>query len=369
MRVLVTGADGFIGKNILLHLFEVSDIEIVCFTRDNSPTEFPSLLEGVDFIIHLAGVNRPDNSNEFMQGNADLSEKLAQAIISSGCKAPLVYASSIQASLDNPYGVSKRMAEDSLLALRRKHHIPVTVFRLPNVFGKWARPNYNSAVATFCHNIAHELPIQINDPEASIDLVYIDDVVERIILMMREGDLESEFSDISPIYKITVGDLANQIYKFRNSRESMTTESVGHGLMRALYATYLSYISKDSFTYKLPSHEDDRGVFVEMLKTHDAGQFSYFTAHPGITRGGHYHHSKSEKFLVVKGTACFRFKHMITEECHELVTTGDKPEIVETIPGWAHDITNVGSDEMIVMLWANEIFSHEKPDTYASPTL
>lgn len=366
MRVLVTGANGFIGKNLLVHLAERKDIEVVCFTREHSAADLPAMLHGVQFVFHLAGINRPEDPVEFTTGNAGLSQQLANAMLETGYKAPVVYTSSIQAELDNPYGVSKRAAEDALLALREQG-VPVLVFRLPNVFGKWAKPNYNSAVATFCNNIVNDLPIQINDPAAVVNLVYVDDVIEHFLALLdakRKGDA---FETVHPVYQLTVGELAEQLYRFRDSRQSLITERVGTGLVRALYSTYLSYVPKERFTYEVPKYGDPRGVFVEMLKTPDAGQFSYFTAHPGITRGGHYHHTKTEKFLVIKGKASFKFRHMHTGEFYELETTGEKPEIVETMPGWTHDITNIGDDEMIVMLWANEIFDREKPDTYTCP--
>lgn len=366
MRVLVTGSNGFIGKNLLVHLAERKDIEVVCFTREHSEEELPAMLAGVNFVFHLAGINRPEDPVEFTTGNAGISQQLADAMLATGCKAPVVYTSSIQAELDNPYGVSKRAAEDALLALRDQD-VPVSVFRLPNVFGKWAKPNYNSAVATFCHNIVNDLPIQINDPAAVVNLVYVDDVIEHFLALLDVKRTGEAFETVQPVYQITVGELAEQLYRFRDSRQSLITERVGTDLVRALYSTYLSYVPKERFTYEVPKYGDPRGVFVEMLKTPDAGQFSYFTAHPGITRGGHYHHTKTEKFLVIKGKASFKFRHMHTGEFYELETTGEKPEIVETMPGWTHDITNIGDDEMIVMLWANEIFDREKPDTYACP--
>lgn len=367
MRVLVTGADGFIGKNLLLHLAERKDVEVVRFTRANDADQLPDMLQGVDVVFHLAGVNRPQDPAEFNSGNAGLSEALAQAMRASGSRAKLLYTSSIQAELDNPYGQSKRQAEDVLLALREEQGVPVSVFRLPNVFGKWARPNYNSAVATFCHNIMHDLPIQVNDPAAPLRLVYVDDVVAQFLAIMDGKAEATPFVEVSPVYQTTVGELAEQLYRFRDSRASLVTERVGTGLVRALYSTYLSYMPQERFSYPVPMHGDDRGVFVEMLKTPDAGQFSFFTAHPGITRGGHYHHTKTEKFLVIKGTARFKFRHMLSGESHELVTRGDKAEIVETVPGWTHDITNIGDDELVVMLWANEIFDRDRPDTYACP--
>ena len=366
MRVLVTGANGFIGKNLLVHLAERKDIEVLCFTREHSVDELPAMLAGVEFVFHLAGINRPQNQAEFTSGNAGLSQQLADAMLTAGCKAPIVYTSSIQVDLDNPYGVSKRAAEDALLNLREQG-VPVSVFRLPNVFGKWAKPNYNSAVATFCHNIVNDLPIQIHDPTAVVNLVYVDDVIEHFLALLDAKCMGEAFETVQPVFQITVGELAEQLYRFRNSRQSLITERVGTGLVRALYSTYLSYVPKEHFSYEVPKHSDPRGVFVEMLKTPDAGQFSYFTAHPGITRGGHYHHTKTEKFLVIKGKASFKFRHMQTGEFYELEVVGEKPEIVETMPGWTHDITNIGDDEMIVMLWANEIFDRKKPDTFSCP--
>lgn len=364
MRVLVTGANGFIGKNLLVHLRE-QGVEAVPFTRDMSPADLADALEGVNFVFHLAGINRPKDPAEFMQGNASLTEQLCQAIRQCGRAIPVLYTSSIQAASDNPYGASKLAAEEALAALEKDTGSPVYLYRLPNVFGKWSRPNYNSAVATFCHNIANDLPIQVNDPAALVRLVYIDDVVAEFLRVMQERPAGVVSPEVAPVYSISVGDLADQIRTFKGSRASMVTDAVGTGLTRALYATYLSFLRPEQFSYTVPVHADPRGRFVEMLKTRDAGQFSFFTAHPGITRGGHYHHTKNEKFLVIQGKARFGFRHIVTGETYEMFTSGEQPEIVETVPGWSHDITNIGDNEMIVMLWANEIFDRQKPDTVA----
>ena len=328
--------------------------------------------EQIDSATALQALQQPQDPQEFTVGNAELTQALCQAVravaVDTGRKIPVVCTSSIQAARDNPYGQSKRSAEDALFTLQRTSGVPVHVFRLPNVFGKWCKPNYNSAVATFCHNIARDLPIQVNDPAASLTLVYVDDVVERFIQLMDGADAMVDadgFVVVTPQYTTTVGQLAVQIQAFKDSRGTLMTERVGTGLVRALYATYVSYLPVEAFTYAVPQHGDPRGVFVEMLKTPDCGQFSFFTAHPGITRGGHYHHTKTEKFLVIKGQARFKFRHMQTGQAHELVTSGDKAEIVETVPGWTHDITNIGADEMIVMLWANEVFDRARPDTFA----
>lgn len=374
MKVLITGADGFIGKNLRLALRERADVQVVAYTRKNRPEDLPELLDGVGFVFHLAGVNRPKDPTEFYQGNADLTQALANAVkaraAANGTAPGIVFASSTQAARDNDYGKSKRLGEDALRALALEKLAPVQVFRLPNVFGKWCRPSYNSAVATFCHNIARDLPIQINDPSAALTLVYVDDVVKHFIQLMDGATVAVDaegFSQVHPQYATTVGELATQIKAFSESRNTMVTERVGTGLVRALYATYVSYLPPERFAYEVPKYGDARGVFVEMLKTPDSGQFSFFTAHPGITRGGHYHHTKTEKFLVIKGRARFKFRHMESGEAYALDTSGEKPEIVETVPGWTHDITNIGDDEMVVMLWANEIFDRANPDTFACP--
>jgi UDP-2-acetamido-2,6-beta-L-arabino-hexul-4-ose reductase len=372
MRVLITGANGFIGKNLQLHLAELSDVHVVCFTRDTDLCQLHDLLQGVDFVFHLAGVNRPKDLSEFESANVDLTRALCQAVgtvaTSTRKKISIVYTSSSQAGRGNAYGISKLAAENALFALQREHGVPVHVYRLPNVVGKWCKPNYNSAVATFCHNIARDLPIQVNDPAALVSLVFVDDVIASFMQLLEGAVAAKEincFASVAPQYNTTVGELARLVQSFKDSRTTMMTERVGTGLTRALYSTYVSYLPPESFNYALPQYADPRGVFVEMLKTPDCGQFSYFTVFPGITRGGHYHHSKTEKFLVIKGKARFKFRHMQTGHVHELLTTGDKAEVVESVPGWTHDITNIGVEEMIVMLWANEVFDREKPDTIA----
>ena len=370
MPIVITGADGFIGKNLRLRLAELGHADVVGVTRSTPTQAVQQALTEASFVFHLAGVNRPQDPAEFATGNAGLTQAICEALSAAKIRVPMLLASSTQALQDNPYGRSKLAAEAAARGYGAATDSPVHVIRLPNVFGKWCKPNYNSAVATFCHNIARGLPIEVNDPTAPVTLVYIDDVVERFVRLMDRVDASvtaDDFAGVLPQYTTTVGELAAQIQAFKDSRNSLISERVGTGLVRALYATYVSYLPVESFAYAVPQHADARGVFVEMLKTPDAGQFSFFTAHPGITRGGHYHHSKSEKFLVIKGQARFKFRQMQTGQAHELLTSGDKPEIVETVPGWTHDITNIGTDEMIVMLWANEIFNRAKPDTFACP--
>lgn len=362
MKVVITGANGFVGKNLIVHLRERADVEVLTFGRSDDLEALAARVAQADFIFHLAGVNRPQDPAEFGQGNTELTIELCKAIVACGRQIPVVYTSSSQAALNNPYGASKRGAEEALQALSREHGSPVHVLRLPNVFGKWSKPNYNSAVATFCHNIARDLPIQINDPAAIVTLVYIDDVIAHFLALLAGDEAGVE---VQPQYRVSVGEIAERLQGFKESRSTLITDRVGEGFVRALYSTYLSYLPPERFTYEVPKYGDPRGVFVEMLKTPDSGQFSFFTAHPGITRGGHYHHTKTEKFLVIKGRARFGFRHMTSGEVYEVVTEGDKPQIVETVPGWTHDITNIGDEEMIVMLWANEIFDRAHPDTYA----
>lgn len=374
MKVLITGANGFIGRNLQLRLQERQDVQVISYTRDNNAGQLSGLLEEVDFVFHLAGANRPQDTKEFETSNTQLTGDLCQAVTraarGAGKQVSILYTSSTQATLNNPYGRSKREAEYALAETARDPLVPVHIFRLPGVFGKWCRPGYNSVVATFCHNVARDLPIQVNDPQAPLTLVYIDDVIERLIQRMDgEAPMKSPngFELVYPQYPTTVGELARLIRAFRDSRASLMMEHVGTGLVRALYATYVSYLPVEAFAYDVPLHFDSRGSFVEMLKTPDCGQFSFFTTHPGMTRGGHYHHSKTEKFLVVKGQALFRFRHLQTGEAYQLQTCGDKPQIVETAPGWTHDITNTGPEEMVVMLWANEPFDRSRPDTYNCP--
>ena len=370
MKILVTGANGFVAQNLRLHLSKRKEVIVVPFTRNNDYAELPSLLGDVDFIFHLAGVNRPNDPKEFIVGNVDLTREICNAIVSSSRRIPVIYTSSIQASKNNPYGLSKQAAEELLFDLQSSIGNPVHVFRLPNVFGKWCKPNYNSVVATFCYNLLHDIPIKIDDSTTQLNLVFIDDLIDRFIQLMDGADRnvdDNSFEISYPQYTTTVSELAHQLQAFKDSRTNLLTERVGAGLVRALYSTSVSYLPPNLFSYPVPLYGDSRGVFVEMLKTPDCGQISYFTAYPGITRGGHYHHSKTEKFLVIKGVARFKFRQMHTAKEFELEVNGGVPTIVETIPGWTHDATNIGDEEMVVMLWANEIFDHTRPDTYACP--
>lgn len=368
MNILVTGAKGFIGQNLCIHLKEAGFDDVETITRDDNNISIDEKVKNADFIYHLAGINRPENDEQFKAGNTDLTQKIVDILVNNERSIPILLTSSIQAELDNPYGISKAGAESAIAAYREKTGNAAYIYRLPNVFGKWCRPNYNSAVATFCYNTINDLPITIHNADAPLSLVYIDDVCHSFVSLLTNAPSEpEEYSQVEPVYKTTVGKVLSLLSDFKQSRTSLITNKVGVGFERALYSTYLSYFKPEQFTYDVPSYTDERGSFSEMLKTTDSGQFSFFTAHPGITRGGHYHHSKNEKFLVLKGEACFKFKHIVSGEVYELTTSEQVRTIVETVPGWTHDITNIGSEELIVMLWANEIFDRDKPDTVAMP--
>ena len=361
MRVLVTGANGFIGKNLVFRLIELG-FSVEIFTRNNTIQDLPNILKKVNFVYHLAGENRPLDDKEFEIVNTDLTKSICDAITALNRNIPIVLTSSTQAKIDNPYGRSKLKAESILKKFKEKTGIPVFIYRLPGVFGKWSKPNYNSVVSTFCYNVCNNIPLQINDASFELNLVYIDDLVLEFLSLIQEGTEKTNLS-IGPEYKISVGELAHQVKLFENSRHSLISEKVGDGFIRKLYSTYVSYFSPEQFSYSIPSYGDERGEFAEILKTKNSGQFSFFTAESGMTRGGHYHHSKTEKFLVISGEARFGFRNIVTDEIHEIFTSDRKLEVIETIPGWSHDISNIGKSKMVVILWANEIYDHNNSDT------
>jgi len=364
VRILVTGSNGFIGKNLIVHLNEIGTHEVLTFSRDNLISDLSELVAQADAIIHLAGENRPADDSKFKLVNDGLTQLLCEEIRSTDRHIPMIFASSAQSGNGTLYGESKRSAELAVERLKLETGSPVFIYRLPGVFGKWCKPNYNSVVATFCYNIANDLPIRIDNPFKELTLVYIDDVVKEFIDVIQHQHEKEDFK-VHPEYKVKLGELADKIKSFDNCRTSLVVEKVGGGLIHALYSTYISYLTPEVFSYLLPVFRDNRGVFSEIIKTKDSGQFSFFTAHPGVTRGGHYHHSKSEKFLIIKGEARFRFRHVISNEVFEIVVSEDEFRIVDTVPGWAHDVTNIGDGELVVMLWANEVFDKNNPDTIA----
>ena len=365
-KILITGSLGFIGKNLIAHLRDKSYGEILTFNRNQNEEVLINLIHQADVIVHLAGSNRPSEVSDFSKINVDLTKSICKAISSSMRTIPVIFTSSTQIEQSNPYGASKLLAEEILQDFSTANNNPIAVFRLPGVFGKWCKPNYNSVVATFCYNIANNLPIQIHDSKKELSLVYIDDVVNKLIQTINASWQGISRLSVNPLYLITIGELANLIEGFNQKRLAGKVDRVGDGLLRALYSSYLSYLPPEQFSYKVPESSDARGRFIEVLKTPDCGQFSFFTALPGMTRGDHYHHSKTEKFIVVQGEALFRFRNIITNETYEILTTSAKPQIVDSIPGWSHNIRNIGENDLIVMVWANEIFNRELPDTIPS---
>jgi UDP-2-acetamido-2,6-beta-L-arabino-hexul-4-ose reductase len=364
LKILITGSKGFIGKNLATRLKEIRTLEILTYERKDNLKALDDLVIDSDIIFHLAGENRPKNTSDFTKSNVELTNYICSQIVKSNKKIPIIFSSSIQVNYDNFYGKSKLEAEEEIKILNKETDNPAIIYRLPGVFGKWSKPNYNSVVATFCYNTIMNLPIDINNPEKELALIYIDDLVSNFIEKINQKKIHGlSYEKVTPEYSITVKELSEQIKSFNNSRSNLIYEEVGVGFKRALYSTFVSYFPPDYFIYNLPSHNDNRGNFVEMLKTSKSGQFSYFTAKPGVIRGEHYHHTKTEKFLIIKGSGKFNFRNIINNQTHELYTSGIKPQIVQTVPGWTHNIENIGKDDLVVMLWANEIFDPNVPDT------
>lgn len=365
MQVLVTGSNGFIGKNLLERLSRVEDIEVSTFNRDDDMTLLDFKVQEADFIFHLAGINRSEDPKEFYEGNAGLTHKIVVAAQKSSKNIPILMTSSTQVENDNDYGKSKLEGEVALEAYSKKTGIVSYIYRLPNVFGKWSRPNYNTVIATWCHNITRDLDIQVNDESVALNLVYIDDVVEHFVRHLDENGKEGVvYGEVSPVYKKTLGEIKDLLRAFKESRTELIVPRVGRGFERALYATYLSFLPIDKFSYELKGCEDERGTFYEFVKTLDSGQFSISTTVSGITRGNHYHNTKNEKFLVIKGEANIKHRQIHGNEVIEYKVSDKKMEVVEMIPGYTHDITNIGDNEMVLLLWANETFDRENLDTY-----
>lgn len=421
VKVLVTGANGFIGKNLIAELVnrgkkqgkqvvvhkeipkknqgekperesenQTEDLFVIQYFTHDMPVEaLKELVKDCGFIFHFAGVNRPKEEKEFEEGNTELTRRLLSFLESEKIMAPVLISSSTQAELDNAYGKSKKMAEDEVLSYSRRNQVPVFVYRLPNVFGKWSRPNYNTVAATFCHNIAHGLPIQVNHAEHKLTLAYIDDVVEAFLgksaaFLWGENEngkkeKEADFMEgvscpqaegngpylsIPVTHEVTLGRLAEVISSFPEMRKNLEVPDMGDALTRKLYSMYLSYLPEEDFSYPLTMHEDARGSFTEFLRTHERGQVSVNISRPGITKGNHWHHSKNEKFLVVKGTGVIRFRKAGEEKVIEYPVSGEKLEVVDIPTGYTHNITNTGDEDMVTVMWANESFDPERPDTF-----
>lgn len=364
-RVVVTGAAGFIARNLRARLAELDRVEVVPVTREDDAKSLAAKLVGADLVFHLAGANRPADDSGYFADNAAFTRTLCDLAARVAPPPAIVFSSSVQAALDNPYGESKRLAEEAVAAYGAATGARFHLLRLPNVFGKWARPDYNSVVATVCHNAARGLPPPEGDAAVPLRLVYIDDVVAALVDLIGAGR-PSGFAEIGPVHDTTLGDVVATVAGFAACRGTPFVPRAGSGLARALHATFLSYLEPAAFAYNVPVRGDARGDFVEMLKTGDSGQVSYFTARPGVTRGGHFHHTKTERFVVVSGTARFGFRNVDTGETFATEARGGEGQVIEIPPGWAHDVTNVGAGDLVCVVWANEVFDPVHPDTVAA---
>ena len=365
MKILVTGAEGFIGKNLIAELNNRKYEEIIEYDRKTDPSLLETYCTEADFVFHLAGINRPKEQSEFMEGNLGFTSTLLNMLKKQENSCPVMVSSSIQAEIDNPYGKSKKAGEDLVFDYGRETGAKVLVYRFPNVFGKWCRPNYNSAVATFCNNTAQGLPIQINDPSVVMNLVYIDDVVEELINALEGKENNAgDFCEVLVVHTITLGKIVDLINSFKNSREERSVPDMSDSFTKKLYSTYLSYLPDDKFSYDLKMNVDNRGSFTEFIRTPDRGQVSVNISKPGITKGNHWHHTKNEKFLVVSGKGVIRFRKIGYDEIIEYFVSGEKMEVVDIPTGYTHNIENLGDTDMVTIMWVNEPFDPEKPDTY-----
>jgi UDP-2-acetamido-2,6-beta-L-arabino-hexul-4-ose reductase len=365
MKILITGARGFVGKNLIAELRNQGFQDLLEYDIDTDPALLDAYAASCDFVFHLAGVNRPKDQSEFMTGNFGFTSLLLDALKKHQNKAPVLITSSTQAGKENPYGQSKKAGEDLIFQYGKDYAVVVFVYRLPNVFGKWCRPNYNSAVATFCHNIANRLPIQVNDPNVVMNLVYVDDVVASFIEKLKNIKPDTEvYSSVNPVHTIKLGEIVDLINSFKTSRETLQVPDMGDAFTKKLYSTYLSYLPEDQFSYLLKMNIDNRGSFTEFLKSPERGQVSINISKPGITKGNHWHHTKNEKFLVVSGKGVIRFRKIDSTEVIEYFVSGDKLEVVDIPVGYTHNIENLDEADMVTVMWVNEVFDKEKPDTF-----
>ena len=378
MKILVTGAKGFIGKNLIASLQTIREgkdkttalspeITIYACDVDTPAADLERFCQDCDFVFNLAGVNRPQEEAEFMQGNFGFASRLLDTLKKYNNTCPVMLSSSTQAALHNPYGESKKAGEDLFFRYAEETGAKVLVYRFPNVFGKWCRPNYNSAVATFCYNIAHDLPITVNDRSHEMTLVYIHDVVAELVrAACNEETRDGEFCRVPVEHHATLGEIVDLLYSFKESRKTLAVpDMTPDSFSKKLYATYLSYLPEDGFSYPLTEHTDARGSFTEILRTGNCGQFSVNVSKPGITKGNHWHHTKNEKFLVVSGKGVIRFRKIDEDKVYSYYVSGDKLEVVDIPTGYTHSIENIGDTDMVTFMWCNECFDPEHPDTYA----
>ncbi|WP_314065859.1 capsular polysaccharide biosynthesis protein CapF [uncultured Vagococcus sp.] len=365
MKILITGSNGFIGQNLIAELKNRNYEDLLLVDKETREEDLEKYCSQADFIYHLAGVNRPENIVEFQEGNVDFTDKMLGYLKTYKNEAPIVLSSSIQAELDNPYGVSKKMGEELLFSFGESNGSKVIVYRFPNVFGKWCRPNYNSAIATFCYNISHGKDIQVNDSNVIMNLVYIDDVVSELINGLDGKEFSNgKYCSVNVVYTQKLGWIADTIKSFSESRINKVIPNMGDDLTKKLYSTYLSYLDEKDFSYLLKMNVDDRGSFTEFIKTKDAGQVSINISKPGIVKGQHWHHTKNEKFLVVSGQGVIRFRKIGSDEVIEYFVSGEKLEVVDVPVGYTHNIENNSEKEMVTVMWANEPFDPENPDTF-----
>lgn len=365
MDILVTGSKGFIALNLIAQL-ENSGYHVLQFDRGMDTALLVEHVKKCEFVFHLAGVNRPEDETEYWTGNVDFTSKLLHIIRDNQRHIPVLFSSSIQAGLDNAYGKSKRAGEALVTQYSRETGTDCYIYRLPNVFGKWCRPNYNSVVATFCHNLANGLDITVDDPAEKLYLVYVDDVVSEwlAILEGHASKVKDGFCEVGPVYEATVGKIANKLRAFRNGRDNMIIPSFADEFDRKLYAVWLSHLQPEKLSYQLDRRADCRGWLCEFLKSEATGQIFLSRTKPGFTRGNHWHHTKVEKFLVVEGEAVISLQNQRSGQILRFPVSGDRPRVVDIPPGYAHAITNAGSGDLVTLFWADEIFDAARPDTY-----
>lgn len=365
MKILITGANGFVAQNLIAELNRDENHELLLVDRETSAETLDHYCQQAEFVFHLAGVNRPKEVSEFMEGNFGFTSTLLEFLKKHHNTCPVMISSSTQAVFDNEYGKSKKAGEDLLREYAKETGAKVLIYRFPNVFGKWCRPNYNSAVATFCHNIAHDLPIQVNDPNVDMTLVYIDDVIQELVRAIQNSEnAVGDFCEVPVTHQVKLGEIVELIEAFKKSREERSIPNKSDAFTKKLYSTYLSYLPEDKFSYELQMHKDHRGSFTEFIKTPDRGQVSVNISKPGITKGNHWHHTKNEKFLVVSGEGVIRFRKPYSEKVIEYFVNGDKLEVVDIPVGYTHNIENLGESDMVTIMWVNEPFDPNVPDTY-----
>ena len=365
MKILITGARGFIGKNLVAELRNRKYTDVFEYDTGTDSALLNEYCRKADFVFHLAGVNRPKEQTGFMEGNLGFTSELLYTLKKHNNTCPVMISSSIQAELDNPYGKSKKAGEDLLFKYSKETGAKILIYRFPNVFGKWCRPNYNSAVATFCHNIVHDLPITVNDPSVIMNLVYIDDVVNELINALEgKENRKGDFCDVPMVHTVTLEEIVDLIYSFKLTRKEGSVPNMSNAFAKKLYSTYLSYLPKDKFSYDLKMNIDQRGSFTEFIRTPERGQVSVNISKPGVIKGNHWHHTKNEKFLVVSGKGVIRFRKIDLDEVIEYFVSGEKMEVVDIPTGYTHNIENLGDKDMVTIMWANEPFDPDKPDTY-----